>query len=396
MWLFASGLLHWPPTYESVIVWGALAAIILTVGAVATWGRSGASWLRRRVERRLLTRLPRDTMRVVEAPGTLRWNDATIAGQPGTQVGGTWLVTNPMVGSKLQLVVADTELELPLWRRPRLDRQLSEVRSRLPLSVPWGGTGEMHAVFWIVPRMTKPGRDLRASIVLTDQFENRRRIKAIFRAPRPAPPTDEREREQLSAIDDPIEKGVAAVLQAELARYRTNGRREGGFGSVRISHGGRELRGGGDSRTVGSALNQIIVSDPENAEIASDNGDALIILHGSLDSDAERGKFFTALLDRVRRDSIYAPVAYLPLLVALSLDEAPRFFAVARNDLLGDADYGFSNCLMLLDSLLRLQHPDFEDGDLDEIEKFVHGTDEHPFAIPERLAAIRADRLRSG
>jgi hypothetical protein len=66
-------------------------------------------------------------------------------------------------------------------------------------------------------------------LLVTDQFENKRHIKVRFTAPRQPPPTPEREREQLSEITDPIEKAVASVLQAEIARYRTNGRREGGF-----------------------------------------------------------------------------------------------------------------------------------------------------------------------
>ena len=115
---------------------------------------------------------------------------------------------------------------------------------------------------------------------------------------------------------------------------------------------------------------------------------------GRLDSEEERERFSSALLARVTRDSIYAPVAYLPLLVALDLDFAPRFFDAARENLLGDADYGFSNCLMLLDGLLRLKYPIFSEELLDTIENFIHGTDEHLFAIPERIAAIRALRLR--
>jgi hypothetical protein len=81
------------------------------------------------------------------------------------------------------------------------------------------------------------------------------------------------------------------------------------------------------------------------------------------------------------------------MLAALDLGFAPQFFEVARETLLGDEDYGFSNCLTLLDGLLRLRHPDFPDELLDEIEDFIHGTGEHPFAIPERIAAIRAGRL---
>jgi hypothetical protein len=136
----------------------------------------------------------------------------------------------------------------------------------------------------------------------------------------------------------------------------------------------------------------VIVNDPENASLESDNADALVKLYESFSCHDERERFRAALLARVSRDSVYAPIAYLPLLVALRLDFAPRFFERAFGTLLGDADYGFSNCLMLLDGLLRLQHPMFSESLLDDVERFAD-TDEHPFQIPERIAAIKAARL---
>lgn len=138
----------------------------------------------------------------------------------------------------------------------------------------------------------------------------------------------------------------------------------------------------------------MIVSDPDHASIESDNEEALLALYQGLGTDEERERFKEALLERVQRDSAYAPIAYLPMLVALDLGIAPRFFAAARSQLLGVDAYGFSNCLMLLDSLLRLRYRDVSDELLDQIENFLHGTEEQPFAIPERIAAIRAERLR--
>jgi hypothetical protein len=43
--------------------------------------------------------------------------------------------------------------------------------------------------------------------------------------------------------------------------------------------------------------------------------------------------------------------------------------------------------------MLRYRHPDFTSEMLDEIERFLDGLNEHPFQIPEKLAAIRAARL---
>ena len=48
---------------------------------------------------------------------------------------------------------------------------------------------------------------------------------------------------------------------------------------------------------------------------------------------------------------------------------------------------------MLFNGFLRYRYPDFTNETLDEIEKFLHGLKEHPFQIPERIAAIRTARL---
>jgi hypothetical protein len=58
--------------------------------------------------------------------------------------------------------------------------------------------------------------------------------------------------------------------------------------------------------------------------------------------------------------------------------------------------FGLSNALMLLNGLLRYRHPDFTDEMLDDIERFLVGLKEHPFQIPEKLAAIRTARLMPG
>jgi hypothetical protein len=55
--------------------------------------------------------------------------------------------------------------------------------------------------------------------------------------------------------------------------------------------------------------------------------------------------------------------------------------------------FGLSNILMLLNGLLKYRHPDFTNQMLDEIERMIHGLDEHPFLIPTKIAAIRARRL---
>lgn len=162
------------------------------------------------------------------------------------------------------------------------------------------------------------------------------------------------------------------------------------------TYDGGTVRNNTDWPRLGGIANQMISADPNRAAIRSENADALLTLYERLDTDDDRSKFFDALLSRVSRDTAYTPIAYLPLLALLELGEAQRFFPAAREHLLGDGVYAFSNTLMLLDRFLQLCHPDVDEALLDEIENFIEGTNEHQFQIPQRIAAIRADRLRRG
>jgi hypothetical protein len=387
-------LFDWPPTDESIVVWASVATVVLFALGAIRWGGRVVRWGFRRIERRLGAAAPGDTFRVVAASRQLAWNDGTVAGRPATQVNGRWLVTNVMATS--DLILANVHLRTPFLMRWRLDRDLSETDFPVAQVIPSGAAEPIHVIFWLVPRLTTPGRELRATVIFTDQFANRRRIKARFRAPKPTVEAPERPRERLSEIADPIEREVAGVLQAELARYRTNGRRQGGLGSITTVYGGRQLQGAGGNvgSQIGTPRNQLIVDDPDNASLESDNADSLVALYESLGSDSEHERFRVALLERVSSDSIYAPVAYMAFLIALRLEFASRFFARARENLLGDTEHGFSNCLILIDGMLRLRHPLFSEQLLSEVERFTHETGEHPFQSPERIAAIKAKRLR--
>ena len=392
--MIASHAFHFLSTSQGWIVLSAIVIVVSSAFALFGRSRAGLRWLGRQAERRIIRRAPRDTMRVVPSHN-LHWFDGSVDGKPTAQLRGMWLVTNPMRDTKTNLVLARIELHLALWKRLRLDRASSRMFQAFPEEIPWGGTKQVQAAFWLVPRPTEPGKDIRAHVVFIDQFENRKRVKTRFSSHRRSQPA-EVPREQLSAIDDPVEKSVASVLQAEAADYQRHNRSVGGLGSVTYTYDGGTVRNNTDWPRLGGVANQMISADPSTAAIRSENADALLALYGRLDTDDDRSTFFDALLSRVSRDTAYAPIAYLPLLALLELGEARRFFPVARERLLGDGVYGFSNALMLLDRFLQLRHSAVDEALLDEIENFIEGTNEHPFQIPQRIAAIRADRLRRG
>ena len=204
--------------------------------------------------------------------------------------------------------------------------------------------------------------------------------------------------ESIAAIEDTIEQEVAAALQAEVARYDKNGRRGGGLGSMFVKYRDRELTAfGGDAWTEGSSANQEVVADPDAATFHSDNLEVLLSRYTQLPTDDERNRFAHALLKRLQEDKGYARVAYLIVCCLWKIGqlqdalEAMKF-GLREND---RVNHGISNALMMFNGLLRFRHPDFTTEALDNLEGFLQGSEEHPFQIRQKIAAIRASRLRA-
>jgi hypothetical protein len=247
-----------------------------------------------------------------------------------------------------------------------------------------------------VPRR-KLGSEVRAVIGVIDDEGLEERIALKLRVLSPpqevaATPT----LEVVSSICNPIEKEVVSVLQAELARYDKCNRAVGGLGSVHLAIQGREIVGvGTDSWNPHSPKNQSISDDPGTVQLRSDNLNALLTLYERLASPEEKGLFVAALLDRIDKGRGYLRVTYFIVCVLWKTGKLAAALEKAKADLpQGEIkEFGLSNTLMMLNGLLRYRHPDFTTEMLDDIEKFVHGLREHPFQIPEKIAAIRAARL---
>jgi hypothetical protein len=200
--------------------------------------------------------------------------------------------------------------------------------------------------------------------------------------------------EMVSSISNPVEKEVATVLQAELARYEKCGRRVGGLGSIHLAIDGREITGvGTESWNPNSPKNQSISANPEACDVRSDNLDALMAFYEGL-AATEKKQFASALLARMDGNA-YLPVTYFIVCALWKIGCLKDALGEAKANLpQGDIKvFGLSNALMLLNGLLRYRHPDFTNEMLDDIERFLVGLKEHPFQIPEKLAAIRTARL---
>ncbi len=243
------------------------------------------------------------------------------------------------------------------------------------------------------------GEDLLVVLGISDDDGHEQRVKVVCKCMRkPTPANQPKSIEALLTLSDPIEKDVASVLQAEFSRYELNGRREGGLGSVHIIIDGREIKQlGSDVRVMQATENQEIVSTHVSAEVKSDNLDALLALHSRLATDDEHKRFANALFSRLQGERGYARVAYLIVLALLKIGQLGEALEAAKFGLPEEdqKEFGLSNVLMMLNGLLRYRHPDFTADMLDTIDLFLQGSQEQPFRIPQKIAAIRAQRLLS-
>jgi len=242
------------------------------------------------------------------------------------------------------------------------------------------------------------GENLNVVLGISDEdgYEQRVRVtcKGLLKSnPRKLP----RPIETLYSISDPIEKDVASVLQSEISRYENNGREVGGLGSISIFiKPGREIKQLGTewlSKSVTS--NQEIDTSSEWTEIKSDNLEALMSLYSRLTTDDERGRFKDALLGRLQEKKGYARVAYFVVLALWKIGLLEDALETAKHGLSEESqkDYGVSNILMLLNGLLRYRYTDFTPDMLDTIEHFLQGIQEPVFRIPQKISAIRVQRL---
>ncbi|MBZ5493867.1 MAG: hypothetical protein LAO76_23350 [Acidobacteriia bacterium] len=246
-----------------------------------------------------------------------------------------------------------------------------------------------------VPRK-KVGKEVRVTIGVRDDEGHEQRANVNVRVISASQATAAvPSLEVVSSIPNPIEREIAAVLQSELARYDKCGRIAGGLGSIHLIVNGREMTGvGNDSWNPNSPKNQSISNDPNASQLRSDNLEALLVFYDRLVTPHEQDQFVKALIARLDGKD-YLRVSYFIVCVLWKVGHLQEALERAKAELpQGEIKvFGLSNTLMLLNGLLRYRYPDFTNSMLDDIEKFVHGLSEHPFQIPEKIAAIRTARL---
>jgi hypothetical protein len=283
--------------------------------------------------------------------------------------------------------------------------------------VPPYSTTDLHADFWIDPPIRRLGKDLRLDVVFLDQYGQKRKIRNVEFL------SDKRKKrtptnlqvEAIHALENDIEKKVAAVLKDEINRYKKFGRRSGEIGSVYALYNGRKIKSiYQDSWSSSkSGERQEIVTDPENAHVSSENGDALVDYYSELNADAEKELFVNSLISRINRGKEYYCVSYLILYVLFRIGRLHDGLAAskiylqkkqslferllhrkAKEELLESHQrFGFSDALGLINGLLRYEHPSFSDEELDLIDQFISSVEEPAFRIDEKINSIRSFRL---
>lgn len=181
-------------------------------------------------------------------------------------------------------------------------------------------------------------------------------------------------------IPDPLEKNVTSVLQCELVELRSRGPAQlGSLSSPPENDGNGSISEEG--RPGGAARRQL----------SSPNGEALLGLFSRLSSEEERGRFRTALCERLQGQRGYGPIAYMILFVLFRIGSLSEGLNGAQSGLSGDslALFGIRRLLALL---LKWEWRAFSDSLLDDVERFVCRLGD-PFRTTERIAAIRTLRL---
>jgi hypothetical protein len=342
---------------------------------------------------RYRARVPRGTIRITAQEGLQRWSEATVDGSRATSLDGRWRVANVLPDREVLIVgarIAGYGAQHVYINTQHPERDIYSPEYLIPpLTV-----SKVMTDFYFVPPITKAGSDLKASLILIDQYGNEHKFKTVFKSPeKPAPRLPQPPDESLDLINDPITKEVASVLKTELRNFLERRRSIGSVGSVHTTFRDGVFAGLAPEWLGDSHRRQLILR-PGDATMRSENANALLELYvrSTNDDENEKTRFENALLHRLSRDTEYAPIGYFIVFVLFKAGKGTDVLWKSRADLRMSGTLAFNEVLRLLDGMLQADHCSIPDELLDEIARFVTGLPEQ-FKIPERIAAIRAYRL---
>lgn len=340
------------------------------------------------------------------------WHLGKVRDLPAMQLHSKWYVTNRTANN---MHILNAEVVRPHTPGTVSVRHFEgAVYGHFPL-IPQVTT-EMTADFWIQPPIAREGRDIELDIVFTDSNGQKitcRRVKF------PSTKKQGRQRKSLQSenvgdLSDQAERAIAAALKEEATRYKQNGRSGGGLGSIVLVGNGMTNRAHlyQDGWRNADGSRQSISPGNDGRVLASDVGDNLVKYYRSLDADKQVG-FRAALLSRLDRRIEYYGVSYLIVYVALrggflieALDQVntrlpPRWTIrgwlgrriIRDEELPQDQRYGYSDVFAFLNALLKLNHADLANNELDAIERVAVEAETHSFGVIDKVNAVRNFRL---
>jgi hypothetical protein len=334
-------------------------------------------------------------------------------GRPSMQIVTYWYVTNR---TDRPISILNAYIRKPRWQGMVMTKDTrSAYHGSYP--VPPHAITELHADFYGNPPFAKEGKTIRVDLVFVDQNGQKRTVRnvEIKSDKRKSASPVKLQEEAIYKLEHEIEKKVAAVLKDEISRYRKFGRQHGELGGLHAVYKERVIKqiyGDGWSHSD-SGKRLEIVSNPEEAVIQSENGDALVSLYGRLNDEADKELFVGALLTRMNREKEYYCVSYLILYVLFRIGALERGLDTARTSLVPHPSiidrvlrrkprqrllephqkHGLGDMLGLLNGLLRYSHPSFSDRELDAIEAFIDEPKEFSNRIAEKIHSARSFRL---
>jgi hypothetical protein len=117
------------------------------------------------------------SMGISFVPETHRWHMAGVANEPAMQLVSEWWMTN---NTEMHVFILRAEIVFRDGLRWKVINQTQIIEK-----VDSGTMGEVQLFFWIVPASFKDNQDLKARIVLIDNFNRRHKAgRVIFKSPK--------------------------------------------------------------------------------------------------------------------------------------------------------------------------------------------------------------------
>lgn len=344
------------------------------------------------------------------------WHMGGMNEKPAMQISTYWHVTN---STDKPIKILNAYINTGRVQQSMVSTKDTNSNFHGSYPIPAHSTTDLHAHFFVAPPFRRAGKPINISITFEDQNGQKRTIKNI-----PIKSTEQRgikatrvklEEEAVFQLAHDIEKNIASILKDEVTRYKKYGRQNGGLGSLHAIYNGRQIKSiyqdGWSHDKLGERLE--VVANPENGQIVTENGDALVSLYNGLSDDGDRELFINSLVARLSREKEYFCVSYLIIYVLLRINELPTGLSAANKTLRkkmtlvdkllfrkpplleNHQKHGFGDMLGLLNGVLRYEHSCLTPQELDLIESFVKKEDEFGARILEKVYSVRSYRLSS-